>query len=520
MRSWPHIPDAARSLRARVFFAILVAGMVPVVALVGYLAYVEAAEEPTWDGPDAEAVYAAWALGSDPSADPVLAEVQASIAAQREGLGARRAEEVLRHVELLIGASEGAYDYGTETALSELEAEAAMVDGEYANGDRVLSSPLTPDALDALRADGFYWGSGWYQEPQVEPGADSSDEGSWMAYWEQTPIVAWMIGPDTAEYVQVPAGSYVSGGYTPNLYWWLAGLFVAGLLVVAGFALFVSTIALRGVDKPLRLVADEAESACSGGDAAPAPLVGPPVIRRLTQAVNRLVARSSRAQRAEQSFLLSVSHELKTPLTSLRGYGEGLKDGALDAATAGDVIVTESSRLERFVQDLLDSARFGRGEFTVKREAVELESLACDVVERHRALAESLGVGLGVQGDARASAVADPDRVVQVVSNLVENALRCSPSGGSVTVSVAPGMVVVTDTGPGLGVEDLEHAFERFYLHNRYGRDRKVGTGLGLAIAKDLVEKMDGSVSVASEVGLGSTFTVRLPIARAEQSDA
>ena len=167
------------------------------------------------------------------------------------------------------------------------------------------------------------------------------------------------------------------------------------------------------------------------------------------------------------------------------------------------------------MQDLLDSARFGRGEFVVKKEKVDLETLARDVVGRHRASAEGLGVGLAVEGDAGATAFADPDRVVQVISNLVENAVRCAGlSGGAVTVTVAPGEVAVSDTGSGLGAEDLEHAFERFYLHNRYGRGRRSsGTGLGLAIVEDLVEKMEGSVAVASELGVGSTFTVRLPSA-------
>jgi two-component system sensor histidine kinase BaeS len=326
------------------------------------------------------------------------------------------------------------------------------------------------------------------------------------------PTVAWMTGKDTVGYVQL-VPPQADARYQDSMAWWYALLVVIGLGVVAGLAFLAALVATRGVRKPLRLVTAEAVGATSAAAVEVVPLSGPPEIKRLTAAVNRLAAQSSRAQRAEQSFLLSVSHELKTPLTSLRGYGEGLKDGALDAATAGDVIVTESSRLERFVQDLLDSARFGRGEFAVKKETVDLEALARDAMERHRAQAESLGVGLVVEGDAGARALGDPDRVVQVVSNLVENAVRCTSSGGAVTVAVSAGEVAVSDTGAGLGADDLEHAFERFYLHNRYGRGRDVGTGLGLAIVKDLVEKMEGSVAVASELGVGSTFTVRLPVA-------
>jgi len=98
-----------------------------------------------------------------------------------------------------------------------------------------------------------------------------------------------------------------------------------------------------------------------------------------------------------------------------------------------------------------------------------------------------------------------------VLSNLVENALRCTPPGGSVSIAAAPGRLVVSDTGPGLAPEELAHAFERFYLYERYGSERKVGTGLGLAIVKELTEAMGGSVSVQSEPGAGTAFTVRLP---------
>jgi signal transduction histidine kinase len=105
----------------------------------------------------------------------------------------------------------------------------------------------------------------------------------------------------------------------------------------------------------------------------------------------------------------------------------------------------------------------------------------------------------------------DRDRLVQVVSNLVENALRVTAAGGRVTLVAEPGALLVRDSGPGLAEEDLPHAFDRFYLHERYASDRPVGSGLGLAIVKELVGAMGGRVSVASAAGEGATFTVRLP---------
>src|SRR5262249_42949880 len=110
-------------------------------------------------------------------------------------------------------------------------------------------------------------------------------------------------------------------------------------------------------------------------------------------------------------------------------------------------------------------------------------------------------------------ATADPDRVLQILSNLIENAVRSTPRGGTVTVSAGPGGLKVADTGPGLDPEDLPRAFERFFLYGRHAQNRAVGTGLGLAIVKELTEAMGGSVTVESAAGRGTTFTVALPAA-------
>jgi hypothetical protein len=124
-------------------------------------------------------------------------------------------------------------------------------------------------------------------------------------------------------------------------------------------------------------------------------------------------------------------------------------------------------------------------------------------------------VELSADAPGVAPALGDADRIVQVVSNLVENALRLTPAGGTVRVAARPGVVGVSDTGPGLLAEELPRAFERFYLHDRYGRARRVGTGLGLAIVKELTEAMGGRVSVRSEPGRGANFVVRLRLADA-----
>jgi two-component system sensor histidine kinase BaeS len=215
------------------------------------------------------------------------------------------------------------------------------------------------------------------------------------------------------------------------------------------------------------------------------------------------------SRQAERDFLLSVSHELKTPLTAIRGYSEGLADGAFEPDEAARVISLEASRLERLVRDLLDLARMHRSEFSVQGEPVDLAEVAREAVRRHEVAARAFGVELIAVGD-EAWVAGDADRVLQIASNLVENALRETPAGGVVTVRAEPGRLLVADTGPGINAADLPHAFERFYLYDKADKDRPLGSGLGLAIVKQLATAMGGEVSVQSSES-GTTFDVRLP---------
>jgi two-component system sensor histidine kinase BaeS len=225
----------------------------------------------------------------------------------------------------------------------------------------------------------------------------------------------------------------------------------------------------------------------------------------------------ARAREAERSFLLSVSHELKTPLTAIRGYAEAAAEGAIPPDEAAETIVREAARLERLVRDLLDLARMNKSEFSVHAEPIDLGVAAREAVARYEGQARSFGVALEAFAPLPAPAIGDADRTIQVVSNLVENALRVTPPGGAVRVVAEPGLVAVEDTGPGLQPEEVPRAFERFFLYDRYGGERAVGTGLGLAIVKTLTEGMRGTVSVDSEPGRLTRFVVRLPTPRARE---
>jgi two-component system sensor histidine kinase BaeS len=286
----------------------------------------------------------------------------------------------------------------------------------------------------------------------------------------------------------------------------IAGL--AGAVLAAAAAWLLA----RRIAGPVRRVSQAARSLARGAHPDLLPVEGPAELATLAVAFNDLAAQLARAREAEKSFLLSVSHELKTPLTAIRGYAEALQDGAIDPEDVAATVIVESARLERLVGDLLDLARMNRTDFSVHSSEIDLAEVAEDAVRRYEQQADAFGVSLTVVADGPSPAVADADRVLQVISNLVENALRLTPRGGEVRVSTAPGVLRVEDTGPGLEVEDRQRAFERFYLHERYGRERPVGTGLGLAIVKELTEAMGGTVEVTSEPGLQTVFTVRLAV--------
>ena len=182
---------------------------------------------------------------------------------------------------------------------------------------------------------------------------------------------------------------------------------------------------------------------------------------------------------------------------------------------SGRVVADEADRLQRLVFDLLDLARLGRAGFAVEHRPVDLTAVAAAAVRRHLPRAQELGVALAAAGDDDAWVIGDEGRLLQATSNLLENALRLTPAGGSVEVRVRPGAIMVRDTGPGLAAEDLPRAFERFYLYDRYHSGRAVGSGLGLAIVKELSSAMGGEVSATGRPGGGAEFQIRIPTADA-----
>lgn len=285
-----------------------------------------------------------------------------------------------------------------------------------------------------------------------------------------------------------------------------AGMLLAGL---------ISLLLGRLITRPLDHVALASRALAERGVADPVPVEGAEELRSLAISFNEMATQLAVAREAEKAFLLSVSHELRTPLAAVRGYSEALADGAIAPQEVAETIGREALRLERLVGDLLDLARVSRSEFSVHCAPVDLDEVAREALRRFQTQAKSFDVKLEyVSNGATSPALGDYDRLLQVASNLIENALRVTPAGGSVQIAVATGMLTVEDTGPGLAPDELPRAFERFFLYSRHASERSVGTGLGLAIVKELVDGMNGTVTVKSEPGNGASFTIRLPLVK------
>ena len=276
-------------------------------------------------------------------------------------------------------------------------------------------------------------------------------------------------------------------------------------------AVAAAAVLARSIARPVLRVARASSRLAEGRDPEPLAIAGPTELQSLAASFNTMADQLRRARAAERSFLLSVSHELKTPLTAIRGYSEALDEGVLTPQRAVKVIRTEAASLERLITDLINLARLDQQRFDIHPRTVDLADVARESATRHAARARDLGVQLVVESDPSALATADPDRLLQAVSNLIENALRCTPRGGKVALVAQQGKLTVKDTGPGIAPDEVARAFERFFLYRRYNGNRPVGTGLGLAIVRELAQAMGGEARVATSP-TGTEFTIALPV--------
>jgi len=296
-------------------------------------------------------------------------------------------------------------------------------------------------------------------------------------------------------------------------------------LVQAGAVALVLSVLLallvnRSVAAPLRRVAGAAEAIARGETDTRAPASGPVEVQALARSFNTMADQVEAAQRSQRDFVANVSHELKTPLTSIQGFSQALLDGTASTPEATGhavhVIREETERMHRMVDELLILARFDAGQMVMAYDPVELGPLLQGCIEKLSLQAQTARVTLGLDVPERLFATGDADRLAQVFANLLDNSVAHTPAGGRVTIGAHLSddgrtiEVTVTDTGAGIPAEALPRIFERFYQVDK-SRRRGRGAGLGLAITREIVEAHGGTITVESVVGLGSKFTVRLP---------
>ena len=289
-----------------------------------------------------------------------------------------------------------------------------------------------------------------------------------------------------------------------------------GLAIAAAAGVFLA----RRLTRPLQEVAAAAHLLATGRRDVRVPISGSREVTEVADALNGLAGALTTSEGRQREFLLSVSHELRPPLTALRGFAEALADGvttAEETPATGRVMLAEAQRMQRLVSDLLDLARLGAEDFRLDVGPVDLTELigAAGVVWAARCAAE--GVEFRLESPPTAlMARTDPTRVRQIIDGLAENALRVTPSESPVvlTAYAAGGgwcVVEVRDGGPGLTDDDLRVAFDRSELYNRYRGVRQVGTGLGLALVGGLATRLGGSARATRAPEGGACFGVWLP---------
>ncbi|MFB8218223.1 sensor histidine kinase [Streptomyces anulatus] len=296
----------------------------------------------------------------------------------------------------------------------------------------------------------------------------------------------------------------------------IAGAAALVLALTVGASVFAGARLVR----PLHALTGAAQRMRDGEQPESVPVSGDDEVGRLAAAFNDMSAHRARLEEQRKAMVSDVAHELRTPLSNIRGWLEAAQDGLADPDPAFvSSLLEEAVLLQHIIDDLQDLAAADAGVLRLHPESVEIRELLGQVAAAHQARAENAGVALSVTATVPGPALrADPVRLRQAVGNLVSNAVRHTPEGGRVTLCAyaheegdGTVLVEVTDTGSGIPPEDLPHVFDRFWRAEKSRSRRTGGSGLGLAIVRKLVEAHGGTVDATSAEGEGSTFVLRLP---------
>ncbi|MFJ6433613.1 sensor histidine kinase [Streptomyces sp. NPDC091416] len=375
------------------------------------------------------------------------------------------------------------------------------------------------------------------ETPSVMPSAAPSPA---VGTGEDDRAIASCVGTARREqlssYVASPALLFISdtGGTTvpgfdlsPANTARIAGAAALVLALTVGASVLVGARLVR----PLRALTGAAQRMRDGEDTAPVLVTADNEIGRLAATFNDMSAHRARLESQRKAMVSDVAHELRTPLSNIRGWLEAAQDGVADPDPGFIASLHEEAvQLQHIIDDLQDLAQADAGALRLDAGPVRIEELLGQVAAAHQARAETAGVALTVPPAPPDRPVpgltADPVRLRQAIGNLVSNAVRHTPSGGQVTLRAYGSesgdavLVDVSDTGTGIPAEDLVHVFDRFWRGEKSRSRRTGGSGLGLAIVRKLTEAHGGTATAASVPGEGSVFTLRLPADRPEDAPA
>ena len=293
------------------------------------------------------------------------------------------------------------------------------------------------------------------------------------------------------------------------------GLVTIGTIIGLVVAFVLATFVSRRITRPLTVIGTAADRVARGDLDVNVVTenTSDDELGALATRFQGMVDRLREIDELERNFLMRVTHELRTPLTAISGHVQAVSEGVVEPEDMDDSLAAvneEVRRLERLVNDLLDLTRLEAHQFRVVQEEVGLEALLEQAAAGFREISRANEVEFDTTTAAAPTVITDGDRVLQIVNNLLDNAFRWTPRGGTVKLacltSSGVAAITVTDTGPGIAPADHEAVFHPFYSRRGEG-----GTGLGLSIARELASALGGRLTVTSEPGEGSTFTLSLP---------
>lgn len=425
--------------------------------------------------------------------------------------------------------------------IAPIMAEVYVYEGDWDNAQDILEYPLLmppiaqaetmgPGMMESHRSqqtmlfDSDFWSRmGWRLVLVDADGVVRGDTGDTLIGERITPESLVSGTPITVDGRQVGTLLFVTAvDNAPLRASFLAAVDKAVLaagLSAGGVALLMGTLLFLGMTRPLHKLRTTAERIAQGDLSVRADVRARNELGTVAEAFNHMAAGLDRQQRLRQQMVADIAHELRTPISVIQGTLEAMLDGVLqaDPAELRD-LHGETRRLARLVEDLRTLSLADAGQLNLLRQHIDPANLTESVVNRMLPLAEAREITLTASVERPLPMIdADADRIAQVLTNLIDNALRYTPSDGKVTVRAWPANahvnIAVSDTGPGIPPEDLPNLFERFWRGDRSRNRHGGGTGLGLAIARELVELHAGTIDIDSQPGKGSTFTISLPAA-------